>query len=201
MAGVRRRGRGGGDVIESYLAELSRLLRVPPWRKRRILAEVEAHLRDAGGDEDAIERFGTADEVARRFNELAPKPRPRLAALAVLGGLVVVFGAVQGVERHIPPAPWPEEQAPANLETIFTLATSGVIIAVALSVAALLRGRRRDALAACAALTITVGLLALHAFRRAELVAGSPPWWQLAIVTLAALAPPATGGLLVLRRR
>ena len=95
MAGIRRRGRGGGDVTESYLAELSRLLRVSPWRKRRILAEVEAHLRDAGGDEDAIARFGTADEVARRFNELAPKPRPRLAALVVLGGLVVVFGAVQ----------------------------------------------------------------------------------------------------------
>lgn len=187
-------------MIESYLAELSQLLRVTPWRRRRILAEVEAHLRDAGGDEEAVARFGKPDEVAARFNELDPKPHPRLAGLAVLGGLVVVFGAVQGLEGHIPPAPWPEGQAPANLETIFTLASSGVVIALALSLAALLRGRRQDALAACVVLASSVGLLAFHAFRRAELVAGSPPWWQLALVTLAALAPPGAGAVLTLRR-
>lgn len=184
-------------MIDAYLAELSRHLRVSPWRRRRILAEVEAHLRDAGGDADAIARFGTPEEVAERFNELAPKPHPRLAGIVVLLGLLTVFGAVQGLERHVPPAPWPEEQAPANLETIFTLATSGVFIALALALAALLRGGRREALAACATLAATVLLLAVHAFRRAELVAGSPPSWQLALVTVAALTPPLTGLLLL----
>jgi hypothetical protein len=174
-------------VIDDYLAELSRHLRVSPWRRRRILAEVRAHLEDAG--EGGVDRFGSAEEVAARFNELAMPPRPRLAALAVLGGLVAVFGAVQGLERHIPPAPWPEDEAPANLDTIFTLATSGVLVALGLAFGALLRGGRREALAACVALAATVLLLALHAFRRAEVVPGSPPWWQTALVALVVLAP------------
>lgn len=176
-------------MIDEYLAELSRLLRVSPWRRRRILAEVRAHLEDAG--EGGIERFGSAAEVAARFNELGMPPQPRLAALAVLGGLFAVFGAVQGLERHIPPAPWPEEQAPANLDTIFTLATSGVFVAFALAVATLLRGGRREAFAACATLAATVLLLAFHAFRRAELVPGSPPWWQTTLVGLVVLLPVA----------
>jgi len=187
-------------VIDDYLDELSRHLRAWPWRRRRILAEIEAHLIDGGGGEDAITRFGTPADVAARFNELAPKPHPRFAALAVLGGIVVVYGAVQGLERHIPPAPWPEEYAPANLETLFTLATAGVFIAFAFAVATLLRGGRRDALAACATLAATVLLLAAHALRRAELVPGSPPSWQLLLVAAAALAPPLAGAVLAARR-
>ncbi len=188
-------------MIDDDLAELSRHLRVSPWRCRRILAEVEAHLLDAGGDAGAIARFGAPEDVAARFNEPAPKPHPRLAALVVLGGLVVVFWAVQGLERHVPPAPWPEDAAPANLETIFTLATMGVFIAIAFALAALLRGGRRDALAGCATLATTVLLLAVHAFRRAELVPGSPPSWQLLLITAAALTPPLLGTALLVRRR
>ena len=187
-------------MIDDYLADLSRQLRAWPWRRRRILAEVEAHLLDAGGDEDAISRFGAPEEVAMRFNEVTSAPRPRLAALAVLGGIVVVYGAVQGLEDRLPPAPWPETEAPANLETLFTLATAGVFIAFAFAVAALLRGGRRDALAACATLATTVLLLTVHAFRRAELVAGSPPSWQLLLVTAAALTPSLVGAGLLLRR-
>ena len=187
-------------MIERYLDELSRHLRAGRLRRRRILAEVKAHLADAGGDEEAIARFGSAAEVAARFNDVLRPPRPRLAALAVFAGIVFVYGAVQGLEKHIPPAPWAEHAAPANLETIFTLATSSILIAVALAVAALLRGRRADALAACAALLATVLLLAYHAFRRAELVPGSPPAWQLLLLTAAALAPPLAGAALTLRR-
>jgi len=187
-------------VIDDYLAELSRQLRAWPWRRRRILAEVEEHLLDAGGDEDAIARFGSPAAVAMRFNEVTPAPHPRLAALAVLGGIVVVYGSVQGLESHIPPAPWPEEQAPANLETLFTLATAGLFVAFAFAVAALMRGGRRDALAAGAALASTVLLLAVHAFRRAELVPGSPPSWQLLLVTAAALTAPLAGAALDVRR-
>ncbi len=163
-------------MSERYLAELGAQLRVGPWRRRRILAEIRAHLDDT----DRPDGFGDPAELAAQFNALAPRPHPRLAALAVLAGLAGVFGAVQGLERHIPPAPWPEAQAPANLETIFTLATSGVFVALALALVALLRGGRAEALAAALTLAAVVGLLALHAFRRAELVparrrAGSSP--------------------------
>jgi hypothetical protein len=183
-------------VIDRYLKELDTHLRVGPLRRRRILAEVRAHLEDADGPEG----FGEPEELGAQFNELAPRPHPRLAGVAVLGGIVVVFGFVQGLERHIPPAPWPEEQAPANLETLFTLATSGVFVAIALAFGALLRGGRGEALAACATLTGTVVLLFVHAFRRAELVPGSPPSWQLLLVTAAALALPLAGAALAARR-
>lgn len=187
-------------MIDDYLAELSRHLRAWPWRRRRILAEVESHLLDAGGDEDAIARFGTPQEVAMRFNELSSAPHPRLAAVVTLGGVVVVFGAVQGLESHIPPAPWPEGEAPGGLETLFNLATVCYLAAIVLAVGALAVRRVAVSLAACSALGITVLLLAAHAFRRADLVGGSPPSWQLLLVTAAALAPPLAGAALVARR-
>ena len=186
-------------MIDRYLAELSRHLRVGPLRRRRILAEVEAHLQDAGGDEDAIASFGAAADVATRFNELR-RPTPWLAVLAPLTGIVVVFGAVQGLESHIPPAPWPEGEAPASLDTLFDFATVCYVIAIGIALAAAFVRRRTLSLAACTALTATVFLLAVHAFRRADLVAGSPPEWQLAFLTAVALAPPLVGAALTLRR-
>lgn len=119
----------------------------------------------------------------------------------MLGGIVFVFGAVQGLENHIPPAPWPEGEAPAGLETLFNLATVCYLAAIVLALGALAVRRAAVALAACSALGITVVLLAVHAFRRAELVPGSPPPWQLLLVTAAALTPPLAGPALVVRRR
>jgi hypothetical protein len=179
-------------VIECYLAELSRELRVGPLRRRRILAEVEAHLRDAGGDEDAIARFGSPGEVAARFNELH-RPAPVLTPLLLLAGVVGVFGAVQGLESHIPPAPWPEDEAPAGLGALFDLATVCYLVAIVLALAALVVRRTAVALAACGALGTAVALLAVHALRRADLVPGSPPSWQLLLITAAALTPPSPG--------
>ncbi len=187
-------------MIEPYLAELSRELRVGPLRRRRILAEVHAHLEDAGGDEEAIARFGAPREVAARFNELH-RPTPWLAVLAPLVGILVVFWAVQGLESRIPPAPWPEGEAPANLEALFDLATVCYLVSIALGLATVIVRRRALSLATCAALGATVVLLAVHAFRRGDLVAGSPPSWQLALVTAAALVPPFAGAALALGRR
>jgi hypothetical protein len=186
-------------MIDRYLAELSQHLRVGPLRRRRILAEVEAHLHEAGGDEEAIARFGAPAEVAEPFNELH-RPTPWPAVLATLLGIAVVFGAVQGLERHIPPAPWPEGEAPANLGALFGVATVSYLAAIALGLAAAVVRRRALTLAACATLGATVVLLALHASRRADHVAGSPPGWQLALVTAAALTPPLVGAALALRR-
>ena len=186
-------------MIERYLTELSRHLRVGPLRRRRILAEVEAHLEDAGGDEDAIAEFGPPEELAAGFNELH-RPAPWLAVLLPLVGIVGVFGVVQGLESHIPPAPWPENDAPANLETLFGAATACYVVSIALALATVVVRRRFAVLATCAALGATVVLLAVHAFRRADLVAGSPPAWQLALVTAGALAPPLVGAALAMRR-
>ena len=177
--------------IEAYLAELSRHLRAWPLRRRRILAEARAHLEQAG--EGGVERFGDPAEFAARFNELPTPPQPRLGALVALLGNVVVFGAVQGLENRIPPAPWREGSAPGGLETLFDLATVCYLAALVLVAAALVVRRPALSLAACSALGATVRLLAVHAFRRADLVAGSPPGWQLALVALAALGPPLLG--------
>jgi len=186
------------SAIDDYLAELSRRLRVPPWVRGRILAEVRGHLEDAG--EGGIERFGSPEEIAARFHELRLRPYPRLAALAVLAGVVAVFGFVQGLEKHIPPAPWPEGEAPGGLETLFNLATVCYLAAIVLALGALALRRAAVALAACSALGVTVLLLAVHAFRRAELVPGSPPSWQLLLVTAAAFTAPLVGAALVARR-
>lgn len=172
--------------IDAYLAELSRRLRVSPSRRSRILEEVRAHLEDAG----QVEGFGDPEELSAQFNALEPRSYPRLAALAVLGGIIVVFGFVQGLESHIPPAPWPEGEAPGGLEPLFDLATVCYLAAIALAVGALLAGRAALGYAACAALGIAVLALVVHAVRRAEFVAGSPPLWQLALASFTALLPP-----------
>jgi hypothetical protein len=74
------------------------------------------------------------------------------------------------------------------------------LASIALALGAAVVRRRAVSLAASAALTATVVLLAVHAFRRADLVAGSPPSWQLALVAAAALTPPLLGAALTLRR-
>jgi hypothetical protein len=186
-------------VIDRYLVDLSRHLRVSPLRRRRILAEVRAHLEDAGGDEAAIARFGSPEEVAARFNELERRP-PWPALLLPFLGIAVVFGAVQGLESHLPPAPWPEGRAPAGLDRLFDFATVCYLASIALALGAAIVRRRAVSLAASAALTATVVLLAVHAFRRADVVAGSPPSWQLALVAAVALTLPLLGAALTLRR-
>lgn len=178
-------------TTERYLAELSGHLHAWPLRRRRILAEARSHLEEAG--EGGVERFGDPADVAARFNELGTPPQPRLGALAALLGSVFVFGAVQGLENRIPPAPWPEGAAPGGLETLFALATVCYLATLVLAAAALVVRLPALSLAACSALGATVLLLAVHAFRRADFVAGSPPAWQLALVALAALTPPVVG--------
>ncbi len=180
--------------IERYLAELSLHLRAWPLRRRRILAEVRAHLEEAG--EGGVERFGDPAEVAARFNELGAPPQPRLGAFAALLGGVVVLGLVQGLEKHIPPAPWAEGEAPGGLETLIDLATVCYLLALVLAAAALVVRRPALSLAACSALGATVLLFAVQSFRRADFVAGSPPAWHLALVALAALTPPVVGAAL-----
>ena len=74
----------GDDMVEEYLQEFARQLRIQGRQSRRILAEIKDHLREAidelirDGIEPeaaaamAIERFGSPSEVVERFELEAP---------------------------------------------------------------------------------------------------------------------------------
>jgi hypothetical protein len=84
-------------VIESYLTELGRELRLPPRLKRRVLAEIEDHLREAAATSDpraAIDAFGAPREVAKGFGRDLAAHRARRSAIAAaiaLGAFALVF--------------------------------------------------------------------------------------------------------------
>jgi hypothetical protein len=93
------------DLVGGYLDRLLGHLRGSAHIVRRILSEVEEHLRDAVADEvaagateeqaqrRAIARFGDARTVARRFSKgLAPVPPA--AVLAELARVATLLGAV-----------------------------------------------------------------------------------------------------------
>jgi uncharacterized membrane protein len=185
-------------TVRDYLASLSRELRVGPLRRRRILAEVEDHLREAAardGEGAAIDRFGPAEEVASRLNRQW-RVRTRLAAVAALGGVALVFFSVQGLmDGVLPPAPWPEDAIPSSLAWQSRAAEGLVLVALLLALAAL-AGRGWSAVlvgGALVALALAAASVSLYEVERAAL-AGSPSGWQLAGVfalRAAALAPAA----------
>ena len=93
-------------TIEEYLAELRRHLKVGPLAKRRILREVETHLREAAereGDEwAAVAAFGSAEATAARFARRR-LPRALAAASAFDAGVVVAAFAVSGTSPTASP--------------------------------------------------------------------------------------------------
>jgi hypothetical protein len=175
-------------TVDEYVAALRRRLWTRPLARKRILEEVEAHLRESAGEvgeEEAVRRFGTTAEVATGY---APD-WALLGALAGLGGLVLAFGAG---ENLLPPAPWPSaDAAPASVRVTGEAATW------AAAAAALLLVVRRSTAAA-----LFVGLAALLALasglRRAWLydalaVPGRLSWLEVVLgaawlVTVAAVA-------------
>jgi HAAS domain-containing protein len=85
---------GGGAVIEGWLARFAASLRVHGRRRRRILDELEEHLREsaaAHGERDAIERVGDPHAVAASFTPRAAdrlyEQRDRVAAAALLAAM------------------------------------------------------------------------------------------------------------------
>jgi HAAS len=192
-----------GEPLDCYLRELDGMLRATPRRRKRILAEVEEHLRDDGGDAAAIERFGSPAEVAARFNDLGPEPMPRLAASLVLGGALFVFAVVQGLEDALPPAPWPSAaEAPASLRVTFGAATVAILVGVAAALAALVLPRALRPIAAavgCIGLGACVALLAANTVLRTGYVAGSPSPAVPIVLAVLALGPVAAGFVLLAR--
>jgi hypothetical protein len=87
------------EAIENYLDELLVELHTSARMSRRVLAEAEAHLRDAVESglsaQEAIARFGSAHEVASRSRQVSVVPLPRLLRqLAFAAALLASFGLV-----------------------------------------------------------------------------------------------------------
>jgi uncharacterized membrane protein len=193
----------GERTVGEYLAALSGELRVGPLRRRRILVEVGHHLKEAaarapsgGGEQAAIERFGPHEELAAGFNRQW-RARTRVAAAATFVGIGVVFFTVQGLmDGLLPPAPWPEDAAPAAVAWQSGVAQACLLVALLLALAALV-GRRWAAAAAGIALlgvALAAAFVSHYELERGALVAGSPGGWELAGVfalRAAALAPAA----------
>jgi hypothetical protein len=87
------------DPIEVYLDDLFVHLRGSPRSIRRVLAEAEAHLRDAvdagATPEDAVQRFGAARDVAARCSAQAAVPLSAIVReLVLVVGLLGAIGAI-----------------------------------------------------------------------------------------------------------
>ena len=152
-------------MIDRYLAEVERHLRVHGRRRRRVRLELEAHLRESSesvGDEEAIRRMGTPEEVARSF---APRlydrlfaQRDRLAALLMLAAMAAslpLAADLRGLNAHVG----------RSTGAYFLFLAPTVILALASAVLVLLRrplgARLVRPLAALVALTAVVTLLSL----------------------------------------
>lgn len=165
-------------MIERYLAELAPLLRLRGRGRRRILAEVDDHLRESaralGSEREAIRRFGAPEVVAARFSEAGAVQATRwaLVALALAGAGFAAAGLVS--ENTLPPAPWAEGETPSQLSWKLDAALAGFLVAFATGVAGiLLRRRLRAALAAvglgAAALAAAAIVGAVEELERASL--------------------------------
>jgi hypothetical protein len=93
-------------VIERWLAEFDRHLRVHGRRRRRVVEELDAHLREsaaAHGEPAAVRRMGDARAVAESFTPRAAdrlfEQRDRLAALLMLAAMAASLPLARTLEQ------------------------------------------------------------------------------------------------------
>lgn len=181
------------SAIEHYLTELGRAL--PAGSKRRVLAEVEDHLRESAvlhGEEEALARFGSARDLARSLAATAAVRETRRASVLLLLALVPTALAVYPLPLNLLPpwgaAPverWPQGPFPTGvaakqdavlllLLVVGVLSTGGIATGVSRRVRLglpLLAG----GLVSLASLTIVVAVLAVQ-WERAVPVAPGLIW-------------------------
>jgi hypothetical protein len=132
-------------VIAEYLSELA--CRLPETRRRRLLREAEAHLRDAAASYEArglnpgaaeaaaVRDFGPVAVVARAFAAEAAVHATRRAALLAVAALASLVLPLYGIpENTLPPAPWVEK--PGHLAVQQSVALSLFALALTSAVAA-----------------------------------------------------------------
>ncbi len=93
-------------MIERWLAELERELRVHGRRRRRIVEELADHLHEGArshGEADAVARMGDPGEIARSFTprliDRAFEQSDRLAALTMLAAMVASLPLAWTLQR------------------------------------------------------------------------------------------------------
>jgi hypothetical protein len=93
-------------VIERWLAEFDRHLRVHGRRRRRVIEELDAHLREgaaAHGEPEAVRRMGDARTVAGSFTPRAAdrlfEQRDRLAAVLMLAAMAASLPLARTLEQ------------------------------------------------------------------------------------------------------
>jgi MFS family permease len=99
-------------VIERWLAEFDRHLRVHGRRRRRVVEELDAHLREgaaAHGEPEAVRRMGDARAVAESFTPRTAdrlfEHRDRLAALLMLAAMAASLPLARTLEQLGRPGP------------------------------------------------------------------------------------------------
>jgi hypothetical protein len=128
-------------MITDYLIELLEELRLPPRRRRRILAEVEDHLSCAAAElhaaglstdeaeQEAVRRFGSPSEIARSFVDLEAA-RSGSRAVRAAGALALLFAviAVGPLGRLIPTGAFPVTTVPFVLGQVALVAGALTLI-------------------------------------------------------------------------
>lgn len=160
-------------MIERFLSELAR--RLPRRGRRRILAELEDHLREsaeAHGEAEAIRRFGRPEDVARSFRR-----GPNIGRIALGAAVATMLPAFYGLpENHLPPAPWAEGQMPFGLEW----KRDAVLVLAGLAAVGVLSGRRVVTLLGLAFAVAASTLAVILAIEWGNAVPGTPAWLPLA---------------------
>lgn len=191
--------------VEGYLDDLAWRLRVGIRGRRRIVSEVGAHLADAVAEEEAAghtpqaaarratARFGAPEEVAAEFNRDCALHSARVAAWALVVGVVAAVGAAGLANQGgAPVVPWPNQAvyyaAPVLLGQVAAMcAGTAFLIAV---IAPRVLGRAPGTLAtAVRAQAVAVLALAPIGVVAAGNIARSS-WTLGAVSALAALAVP-----------
>jgi uncharacterized membrane protein len=172
-------------MIEHYLNAVARHL--PRIGRRRILAELEDHLRESAnvhGEEEAIRRFGSPEQVARGFL------RPSLLPLVLLASAIgLAFLALYPIpENVLPPAPWPGDRPPDHLHWKQDKVAQLFLVAVLAAIGSVVVLRRLLIAVSLAALVAMTLLGAVLAYQWQEAVPGSPGVFWIVAYTVVELA-------------
>ena len=207
MATVCGHDEGGPRLIDSYLAELAAELDFHGVRSRRaarILAEARDHLLELAvehGEEEAVERFGPARQLAAEAARAA-RPVVLLRSTLVFAAALALFVLpLYGIpENTLPPAPWDER--PAYLTWKLYVSVGAFAIAVPLALvavaAAWLRLRRTTLVAltlAGSSLAVSAVVGVVGAVQWAQAVPGSGTTLLLSLGTTAFLGTVAAASL------
>ena len=207
MATVCGHDEGGRRLIDSYLTELAVELDfhgVGSRRAARILAEARDHLLELAvehGEEEAVERFGPARQLAA---EAARAARPVVlfrSTLVFAAALALFVLPLYGIpENTLPPAPWDERPAHLTWKLYVSVGAFAVAVPLALfAVAAAWLRRRRTTLVALilagSALAVSAAVGAVGAVQWAQAVPGSGTTLLLSLGTTAFLGTVAAASL------